>query len=210
MKKIIFALFFTLILSSVNAQDIAGIISSAPESVLPGLDKELRYSLVLSTDDTAHALIQNTIYENVERKAFSDDYILIQTSDVATTQIKLLPLINDSKIVCVVKTIKARASDSRVQFYTTNWNPIAVEDLLPARSLKWFIKSDVDTTNVEYKNAVAMVDMLPITFTLSKENNNIVAQFDIQNYLSKDDYRMLQPYLIEGGKTFSWDKISYK
>lgn len=210
MKKIIFALLFSLILSPANAQDIAGILSSAPKSVLPGLDKEQRYNLVLNNNDTSKVVVQTPIYENVERKAFSEDYILIQTSDVATTQIKLLPLINDSKIVCVVKTIKAKASDSQVQFYTTNWNPIAVENLLPAKNIKWFIKSDADTSNVEYKNALAMVDMLPITFTLSEDNNDIVAQFDIQNYLSKDDYKMLQPYLIEGGKTFSWDKISYK
>lgn len=210
MKQIIFALLFATISFSANAQDIAGIFSSAPESVLPGLDKEQRYSLIISNEDTTKVFVQTPIYKRVERKAFSDNYILLQTSDIATTQIKLLPLINDSKIVCVVKTIKGKAADSQVQFYTTNWNPIAVEDLLPKKDVKWFIKDNADTTTVEYKNAVAMVDMLPVTFTLSDKNNDIVAQFDIKNYLSKDDYKMLQPYLIEEGKTFSWDKISYK
>lgn len=213
MKKCIIILFLAIIpISSAFAQDITEVFLSMPDDIITGLDAEARDRLVADPEDTLITRVETPIYENVERIAISDDFVSINTSSVGNTQIKILPLINHSKIICVVKTICDDICDSNISFYTTDWQPITGSELFPLKEeiINHFIKEDVDKNGFEYKNAIAPIDMIPVKLILSPSNSNIIAEFDIKDYLSKDDYKLLQPYLNEETVSFEWNKTSYK
>ncbi|MFV0420083.1 MAG: DUF3256 family protein [Dysgonomonas sp.] len=210
MKKTLLILsFITAAVFTVNAQELESIILSMPSDIILGLDATQKDKLLANAKDTAQITVERETVGAVERLAISPDYISLQTSEAGTTQIKLLPLINDTKIICVVKTVCGKACDSQIQFYTTKWIPIA-QGLFPKKTKEWFIKSDVDKDSQDFKNAYAALDMTPIKMTLSPDGTSLDASYDIKNYLPEDDYKKIQPFLIEGSKTFQWDKISYK
>ncbi|MDR1882048.1 MAG: DUF3256 family protein [Prevotella sp.] len=213
MKKAILAMIFTVAsIVSLSAQEIGSIFLTAPENIIFGLEAAQKDLLISNPDDTTGVTVDRETYGRIKRLAMSSDFISIQTSKAGTTQIKLLPLINDSKIVCVVKTVCGRDSicDSRIRFYTTKWLPIDQGDLFPEKNKDWFIKDDADRENQDFRNAYTALDMDPMKMILSPSDNSLTLVYNIKNYLSEDDYKKIQPYLIEKPKIFNWDKSSYK
>lgn len=213
MKKIVFTIAFIITsVISLPAQEIGSIFLTMPENIIFGLEAAQKDLLVSNPGDTTEIKVDRGTYGEVKRLAMSSDFISLQTSEVGTTQIKLLPLINDSKIVCVVKTVCGKDSlcDSQIQFYTTKWLPINQGDLFPKRDKDWFIKADADRDTQAFKNAYAALDMNPMKITLSPSDNSLTLVYEIEKYLSEADYKKIQPYLTEEPKIFNWDKSSYK
>lgn len=210
MKKIIFVLSFAFATIVSQAQDITSVFLSMPDDLTLKIDQEQRRVLLESPKDTAKVTAQNMLNENVVREALSDDYIAIKTSDIGMLQIKLLPLINNSYIIGVIRTVCDRACDSQIDFYTTFWKHLPQADLFPAKTKEWFFKADVNRDSQEFKNAYAALSMTPIKLVFSSKNQNVEAVYDIKRYLSEDDYKLIEPFLIKEPKVFTWDKTSYK
>ncbi|MBB4036282.1 hypothetical protein GGR21_002184 [Dysgonomonas hofstadii] len=214
MRKLIYIITFSILsISMASAQNIIEVINTMPNTIITNLDAAQKDLLISNPDDTTGITISLDRYGELKRLAMTADFIAIKTSDAGSTQIKLLPLINDSKIICVVKTVydsQKKVSDSQMQFYTTKWMPIPGTDLFPKVTKEWFIKPDVDRNSQDFINAYAAIDMDPVMITLSSSDYNLSAQFMIKGYLSDEEYKKVQPYLIEEPKIFLWDRISYK
>ncbi|WP_029906488.1 DUF3256 family protein [Prevotella sp. 10(H)] len=213
MKK----LFFTIVLlitgiTSLSAQEIKDVILSMPDDIILGLEAAQKELLISDPSDTTEITIDKGTYADIKRLAISPDFISLQTSESGTTQIKLLPLINDSKIICVVKTVCTKDSvcDSRMQFYTTKWLPINQSELFPGKDKNWFIKEGTDHNSQDFINAYTALDMNPMKIDLSPTDNNLTITYNIKSYLSEEDYKKLEPYLTEKPKILTWDKSSYK
>ena len=211
--KRIFTIIFGCIayMSSANAQEINEIIASMPNNIIVKLDQTQKDLLISNPEDTTQLTVALGAYGELKRLAISNDFISLKTSEGGNTQIKLLPLINDSKIICVVKTVCGQeVCDSQIQFYTTKWIPIKGTTLFPDRNINWYVKEGVDRNSQDFKNAFASVDMDPMKMTLSANDLTLTVDFTIKAYLSEEDYKKVQPYLTEKPKVFLWDKISFK
>lgn len=120
MIKRFIPLGFLLIALTCSAQKMGELFKTMPQHVLPGFSEADKIMLLV---DTALTSIPYPL-GNIERINYTDDFLKIKTSSRGNLQIKLLPLINNTKIVCVVKTVCGQACDSQIQFYSTEWNPI--------------------------------------------------------------------------------------
>jgi hypothetical protein len=212
MKKIIFTI--TITLTSViylPAQEIKDVFPAMPESVIFGLEDAQKELLISDPSDTAEVTVDRGTYGELKRLAISPDFISLQTSEIGTLQIKLLPLINDSKIICLVKTVCSgeNVCDSQIQFYTTKWMPISRGELFPKKNKDWFIKTDADRDSQDFKNASSSLDMNPMRITLSPTDDSLTVTYDVKNYLSEDDYKKIEPYLTGKPKVFNWDRTSF-
>lgn len=210
MKRFLFLpVIFTFFCLNSIAQDIKTVFPDLPEGIIFGLTKEEKEKLVAHPQDSTVVLDDNDLYENIVRTGISDDYIAIRTSEVGLLQIKLLPLVNDTKVICVIKTVCKGICDSQISFYTTKWVPIEKENLLPAFSNDWFIRMDADRNSEAFRNAIAAWDINPIRFTLSPTDYTLKAELDIKSYLGEKGYEDLKPFLVDS-KTFTWNKISFR
>ena len=211
MKYPILILLLAIFSLPSGAQDLMSVFLSVPDDVLFGIDAEGKDKLIANPADTAVVSVPSTLNGEVKRLQISDDYIQLQTSGAATLQIKLLPLVNDSKIICVVNTVCGKACDSYVRFYNTNWTPLSNPGmLLPNPGKDWFLKTGIDRSDEEYINAHAALDMIPTKVILYPGNQALTLQCDIKNYLSVGDYKKIEPYIQNLSKNYGWDKISFK
>lgn len=210
MKKAAIYILLSFFYFTVNAQDLTSAFLKIPESVLFGLDAENKDILINTTTDSIAATATSVLGGDIARKAISEDYILLETSSAGTLQMKLLPLVNNSKIICVVKTVCGKACDSNLEFYTTDWELLPKSALFPDIDLNWFIKNDADKDSDSFKNALAAIDMMPIKITLSSSDFSATVTLDLENYLSKDDFERIKPYLNNLPKTLTWNKILFK
>lgn len=44
---------------------------------------------------------------------------------------------------------------------------------------------------------------------LSPKDTSLSVYYDIKKYLSEEDYKKIEPFLLENPKIFYWDKSSY-
>lgn len=210
MKKII--LLFFIITSGIgytSAQDLSNVIMSMPkEIILPISDDQKELLLDAKNKDTV--IVQNTLNGDVERLSISSDFIKLKTSDIGTTQIKLLPLINNSYIVGVIQTVcDSLVCDSQIRFYTTDWKPLDNQSIISKRNKDIFIQSTVDRSSQVFKNAYAALDMTPVELKFSPNNQSLELVYNIEGYLSVDDYKLIKPYLITKPIILNWDKSSF-
>ncbi|MDR1810228.1 MAG: DUF3256 family protein [Prevotella sp.] len=212
MKLYLFSILTVLLIVPTKAQDnITSVFLTVPETVLFGADAQTKDQLVANPKDSGEVKVRSQLNSWIKRTAISADYIALETSSVGTLQIKLLPLINNSKIVCVVHTVCGKVCDSRIAFYAADWQPIAnTASIFPPATLDTFIKPDADRQSEDFRNALAALDMTAVRYQLNAENDTIEAYLDLQNYLQEEDYNKIKPYLCEQPKTFHWDKVSYK
>lgn len=209
MKYIFSSILFFLCLVAVDAQTIKDVILTIPNDVVMGLTTEQKTELCADppTDSVA---VDNVLNGQIVRLAISTDYVSLQTSDVGTVQIKILPLVNDTKILAVVKTVCSDACDSHIQFYTLDWRLLPEQNLLPKRTFNWFVRPDADRESIDFKEAVKAVDMNPVMLNLSPTDYSLTADSEIGNYISSEDYTALESFLIDSSKVFVWNKISFK
>lgn len=209
MKYILTSALLICCMIHMQSQTIKDVVRTMPDNIILGLTADQKEELVSGTvSDTVTT--DNALNGEIRRVCMSDDYINIETSDAGTTQIKLLPLINDSKILCVVKTVCANACDSRIRFYSTDWKLLPQQNLIPQRTFDWFLSPETDKNSADYKEAMKVVDMNPMLITLSPNNYSMEVDSDIANYLNTEDYTALAPFLDNDPQVFVWDKISFK
>ena len=210
MKKIILTLSLAFVGFLAYAQDVSSVVRSMPDDLILKIDVGQKELLLDNSPDTSKVVVKNLLNGDVERLGFSNDYILLKTSDVGTLEIKLLPLINNSYIVGVIRTVCGAACDSQIEFYTTDWKSLNSSDLFPLVDKDFFIKADADRNSQEFKNAYSALNMTPIQLSFSLADQNVTTQYDIKKYLSEDDYKQIEPYLVKDPKVLKWDKISFK
>lgn len=212
MKKLFIILLILIGYNTLTSgQTISDVFMSVPEDIFYGLDVAQKELLITQSADTSAVDVNdNNLYDEIKRLDFSEDFISFRTSSAGVTQIKLLPLINDSKVICVVRTVCKNICDSEIHFYTTKWTPIENSKLFSKPGFDLFLKKNIDRNSEEFKNAISALDMLPVKYTLSANENSLIVEYDIKNYLSKNDFEQLEPYLENLSKKMIWDKTTFK
>jgi len=101
-------------------------------------------------------------------------------------------------------------ADSRVVFYTTEWERLETSGLLSPVTGEWFVREGVDLTQEDVYYALAHLDMDLIRYELHPEDQTLSAYYMTPLYLSKEDREKVLPYLKEEPKVYTWEKIQFK
>lgn len=210
MNKIIITLVSSVVMFlNLKGQDINTVFADMPSNIIYGLTADMKESLLENPKDTSK-FVSTAIYKEIKRKALNPNYIALQTSEEGMTEIKLLPLINGSKIVCLIQSVCGTICDSKISFYTEKWESIERAELFPNRTAEWFVKEEVDKTSEEYINAIASLTMLPMKFSFSANEDIIKVEFNPESFLPKELYSAIEPFLNKNPKILTWDKAKFQ
>lgn len=210
MKRYIYLLILGVCVLGMKAQDMKALFIAMPDQYIPQLESAWRKDLVDLYESGKEARLKNTMNGYSQLMKLTGDYMLLQTTERSTVEMKMLPLVNNTHIICMVTTIDAPISDSRIDFYTTGWEPLAASDLISPVSADWFIKEEADRTSDTYKDAMARLDMDLITYRLNPENQTLEASYTTPLYLTKAERAKITPFLKDSPKVYTWEKFQFK
>ncbi|MBO7192770.1 MAG: DUF3256 family protein [Bacteroidaceae bacterium] len=189
MKKLLLILSFVCAALCVSAQNMRAVFLDAPEWVFPLLTKNCRADLVDFVEAGMKAEVRNRLDGVSVLNEFDDDYLKLATTASSTMQLKLLPA-QDDTVMCVVKTVKAEAADSRIYFYDRSWNLLNAGDRFQFPSIKDFFTSP--SAADEY---IDVCDIYLVALTLSADENTLVAEYTMPSYMNTDDAKTVAPLL---------------
>jgi len=200
----LFILSLILVSISVNAQNVASFFIHMPDEQIPQLEEAWRKDLVDLYQSGKDAKLENLMAGQSSIKEMTADYLLLQTSERSTLEIKLLPLINDTYLACVITTVNAPIADSRIDFFSLEWKSLSSADMLEPVTFDWFIKEDVNNNNEEFLHAVSNLDMHLYHYKLNPENLTLTAVYTTPDYLNSEDREKVTPFLKEMPKVYQW------
>ncbi len=210
MKKI--SLFIISILSflSVNAQqEIAAYFASMPDELMPLLEINRRKDLIDLYNNNKEARIENSLKDITSIETLKDNYILL-LSDSSRTDIALLPMVNDSYIICMINTVCGPVCDSEIRFFTTEWKLLQKDIFLSPADSEWFIKKDADKTSNEFIYLSSLLDMDLMQYQIDPDKLELLQKYNTPLYLNKSDREKLQPFLKEEPKIYQWNKMRFQ
>ena len=201
--------YFTLLLLSCitllsYGQTMDEVFKTMPNDFLPAFSEADKTMLLV---DSSLSVIPYALGE-IERLAYSDTFLSIKTSEVGTMQIKILPLINNTQIIVLIKTVCSGVCDSDIRFFTNEWKEIDKKSILPTITPQvFFDQKELNTP--EFKWTVSQIDMFPLEFQFKNGSNNLQVKFDIANHLSALDFAKIEPFLVKETIDLLWNKSMF-
>jgi len=206
MKRIIFAFVWAVVsFLPVKAQDMASVFIAMPDSYIPQLESAWRKDLVDIFNAGKEARLENLMEGISVLQKLTGNYLLLQSTERTMVEMKLLPLVNKTNIVCVITTVSGPVSDSRVAFYTTDWQPLNADVLFTPVTADWFIEERADKESDAFKDAMSFLDMELIKYNLNPDNLSLTATYTTPLYLSAEARNKLTPYLKKNPKQYAWE-----
>lgn len=191
MKKLLTTILFLAcgVLSTASAQDARTMFLTIPQQVLPLLSYNSRADLVDYAEANMTARTRNELYGESELKVLTADYLLLETTTSSTMQMKLLP-IADKTVVCVVKSVKAEAVDSRISFYDSSWNELETAEFFAVPSIRDFFTPAGATDD-----NLALCDIYLVSLSLNPADSSLVAEYTMPAYMGEDEAAAISPLL---------------
>jgi hypothetical protein len=195
---------------SVVAQDMKSVFVAMPDSVTPLLTKVNREDCIDFLDSNMKAVVKNRFGNVAEMKVLTDDYVLMQTSEVGTLEMKLLPLADSTKVICMVKTVNVPVADSSVRFYTSDWSQqLDVKEFLQLPSMDAFFLPN-DSLKDEAILTRKKADMHLMKAQLSKEDTSLTFTYTTPDYLNEEDREKLSPHLRKEPILLRWSEGKFR
>lgn len=210
MKRLIFSILICAFALGVKAQEMDALFISMPDQNIPQLENAWRKDLVDLYKSGKDATLKNTMNGSSSLKKLTSDYLLLQATERSSIEMKLLPLVNNTNVICMIRTVNGPVADSQIEFFTTDWQPLAVSDLFTPVDADWFIKDDTDKNSNAFQDAASRLDMDLIQYTLSPDNQTLTATYTTPLYLSREDRKAVIPFIKESPKVYTWEKYHFK
>ncbi len=204
MKHILFLIFLLSTFSS-YAQDLKSLFIAIPDSLSPLLTKVNREDFGDFLDSNMKAEVRNRFGNTSEMKKLTPDYLLLQTSSASITEMKLLPVNDSTKVICVVNTYMAPVADSHISFYDTSWKKLSLTPFLQLPEEKMFYKPVQNSIQADsLKNLQAAADMYLLQARLAENNTELSFTYTTPQYLDKETAQKLTPFLQDKPLVFHW------
>ena len=188
MRKLLFILLLSCgMFSSAAAQDIRALFLDAPDAVLPLLPRNLRADCIDFADAGMAYPVSNFLGGESTLKVLTGNYLLLQTTSASTMEMKVLPC-GDSFVICVIKSVSAEATDSRIAFYDKDWNLFDTSLFFTAPSIRDFF-------TVADGKVLDLCDMYLVSLSLYGTSDSLVAEYTMPEYMNSDDASTVRPLL---------------
>ena len=192
------------------AQNMNSVFIAMPDSITPLLSQVNKEDCVDFLDSNMKAEVTNRFGGKTEMKVLTDDYVLMQTTPGSTLEMKLLPVNDSTKVVCMVKTVCASACDSEIRFYASDWSKeLSKDDFLQQPDVEAFYFPQ-DSVTEEYTLIRKKADMDLMKASLSKDDASLTFIYTTPDYLNKEDKEKLLPYLRKEPIVLQWQNGKFR
>lgn len=201
MKHFITIILIVCCLFASSAQKMENYFIQMPNDLIVLLEEAWRKDLVDIYKSGKPAVLENTMQGKSVLNKLTDHYLLVQTTECSTVELKLLSLVNNTQIICMIETFYAPVADSRVSFYSTEWERIASDNVFTPVSKDWFWKTDIDSSLLEY---LPQSDLFLVKYNLSDENATLTAEYKSPLLLDDETQQLVKPFLKTEPRLYEW------
>ena len=193
-----------------TAQDMASVFIAMPDEYVPQLEDAWRKDLIDLYRSKEEARLKNNMNGYAKLLKLTADYLLLESTERTIVEMKLLPLVNNTFVICKVVTLNGPVPDSRITFFSPDWKPLDASDLFTPVDAEWFFRDKTDTVSVRYQEAVSKLDINMFQYKLSPDDLTLTQSYTTPLYVDKETQKSLKEYIKDESKVFTWTKAYFK
>lgn len=188
------------------AQTAEKLFASLPESMSLTWTETNRLELIELYKAGLTAAVENQLGDSCFLACMTGDYLQIREGK-SSLEIIVLPMVNDSKVICLIHTVCAPICDSHLEFYTVNWKKLDSELFITPAGKARFIKDGID---IDGQNALIPLDISLMQFRYDPDSRELLQYYHTPQYLSFDDREKAAPYLKDEPVVFKWNRTRFE
>ena len=170
MRKSVVICLLSLCMSVAYAIDVRDMFIAMPDSVLPLLSGINRLDMLDFHDSGMKSVVRNRLEGNSELVEIDSNSMRIRYTGNSEVAIRLYYYKDSVPVACLVHTVTSNGlSDSRVNFYDSNWNRLDGSRLLRIPTLEDFIRDGLSRDSVSYVHRMSPVNSIKVRFTDNPE-----------------------------------------
>ena len=210
MKRALIIVWLAFCVFQLKAQNMAEVFVAMPDEYVPQLEDAWRKDLVDLYNSGENAQLKNNMNGTSRLVKLTKDYLLLESTERTTLELKLLPLVNNTFVICKIITVKAPVADSRIAFFSPDWKPLNASDLLEPVTARWFIREDADKESMAFQESTSRLDMDLFEYKLSPDDYTLTQIYTTPQYTDKETQKKLRPFLKDSPKVYTWTKSYFK
>ncbi|BAG83417.1 MAG: hypothetical protein Pg6B_06880 [Candidatus Azobacteroides pseudotrichonymphae] len=199
-RKILLGIISLLTTVSLHSETVKDVFLSMPESMLLSLNSSNRKDLVDLYDAHTQSVILNAFKDTVILENLTKNYLLLKMNNYSL-QLIVLPMINDSKLYCIIHTICNSVCDSRIEFYSISWKQLQASLFITPVAEPYFIDRNSDNITL---------DISFIQFTYDPETLLLQQFYNTPECMSVENRQKIQPFIRKKVKTYKWNGIRFE
>ncbi|MDR2087554.1 MAG: DUF3256 family protein, partial [Dysgonamonadaceae bacterium] len=199
MKRISIGIIAGCMLISVKAQPVKEIFITTPDVALLPLTAAHRMDLIDLYMNDQEAVVQNSFGDKVVLNHLTENYLNIQSGN-ATTELFILTLANESRIIGLIQTVCAPVCDSRLEFYSLKWKKLDTDLFISLEGKSGFIKEDADSP---------ALDITLMEYHYDAEKQCLSQTYNTPAYASPEDREIIERTIREKNLTYQWNGIRF-
>lgn len=207
-RIILFFLVLWNISGSIQSQSASSMLIMMPDDLIPQLTVNNRKDMIDFAKLNRQDNVLNKFGGNSRITSLSENYLEITLSEQSSMQLKILPY-KDTIIIGVINTVCAPACDSRITFYTTDWEEIKTSSIWSIPDVYDF-SATKQKNSKNFQNAIALLDMWLMKYSFEKESNGITVEHTVKDYLPEEIAVQIKPYLSDTPLRYEWTGKKFK
>lgn len=134
-RRNILALILVALSITTQAREIRSVWKSMPDSLVFAIDKVRRLEMLDLVDYKVKAEVDNRLGSHSVMDTITSNYLHIMVSKASELSMRLLPTAEGDTLVCMVYTYKAPKPESKISFYSLDWQQLDASKYLPFASI---------------------------------------------------------------------------
>ena len=134
-RRNILALILVALSITTQAREIRSVWKSMPDSLVLAIDKVRRLEMLDLVDYKVKAEVDNRLGSHSVMDTITSNYLHIMVSKASELSMRLLPTADGDTLVCMVYTYKAPKPESKISFYSLDWQQLDASKYLPFASI---------------------------------------------------------------------------
>ena len=204
MKKHIIIALLCLMVQAGYAQKMRDVFVAMPDSVMPYLTKVNKADCIDFIDSKMRAIVKNRLDNQCEMTRLTDDYTQMKLSKGYILEMKLLPVNDSTKIICMIRTLGDSLKQfSNIHFFTSDWKQELKRDkYITLPKLSEYMAQRPDTISEEkYDRLTEKIDIF-LQSAAFDNDGNLAFTLNIGE-MNRDDRNEVSPF-VKNPLTYNW------
>ena len=189
------------------SQGLESVFKAMPFDIVPGITSDDKDIMLV---DTGKVSVPTPLGE-VTKIYHTDKSISLTTSTIGSTDIHILSKEDGSEVILVIKTVRGSidnsALDSSLKIYTSDWQELSAEGIIPIVSMQSFI--DIEGIKNSLSSDLILPSYCPVAAEYKVETGDLVLSVDTENLFGKDMLSSMKQFIISDNIVLKWNGVSF-
>lgn len=208
LRRLFFLSAVATALMSQAVEPAAQLFAAMPDSLIPSLEVNRRKDLIDLFHAGQSAQVTTKLGGKAQMTELQEQSLVIALSEQSQMALHLYTTHDNDTLVALVNTVYAPAGDSRIRFFNSAWRELPASKYIELPTRDDFFLFPDSLSKVQREELMQATEICLIEYTFEPDGS-ICARQSWEEYLDRETYNRLKPYLRES-ITLRWNGKNFK